>query len=135
MRRLWSIPSDPAVALRIVALLFVLIGAAYMLHSLDQVRDLIRAPYSSSGFIFGVLNVLAGIAVMSRKEWGRRFALLVVVLWIFLAGVGIVLSVLCSMFWAHADLALLFAWSIVLTLVYFWMAGTLMRTDVQCIFA
>lgn len=135
MRRLFTIPRDPAFALRVVALLFALIGVAYVLHSLDQVRDLVRSPQSSSGFIFGILNGLASVALFARLEWGRRFALVIVVLWIFIASLGLVLSVLGSMFWAHANLTLLFVWSIALTVVYAWMVGTLMRTDVQCILA
>lgn len=135
MRKAFSFPADPVVALRVVAVLFALICAAYVLHSLDQVRELIRSPQSSSGFIFGVLNGLASIALLCRLEWGRRLALLVVAIWVFLAGLGLALSVLGSMFWAHADLTLLFLWSIALTLVYAWMVGTLLRNDVQCILA
>jgi hypothetical protein len=133
VRRLFAFPSDPTLALRIAAGVLILTCAVFAIRALPDVRDFIRVPGSSAGFVFGLANGVAGLALLKRFEWARRLALVLATLWACVVPFGLVFSAIGSLFWSHASLAPVLAWAISVTLVYAWMFGTLMRTDVQCV--
>ena len=123
MRRFTHIPADPTAALSIVAIVFGVMCAVFM----------IRVPPSSAGFLFGLANGVAALALLRRAEWGRRLAIVVIATWISAAAFGLVVSIVQSMYWSHSTLVGTFAWTIGVTLVYAWTFATMMRSDVQCV--
>ncbi|MBV8221863.1 MAG: hypothetical protein JO293_00710, partial [Candidatus Eremiobacteraeota bacterium] len=101
MRRFFA-PSNPEVALRVVAALFGLLGAFFVLWSLLKLSDLDLAPVRLMVFGFGIAHGLASVLLLRASEWGRRLGFLLLGIWALIAGLALVVDVGFSLFWNHS---------------------------------
>jgi hypothetical protein len=139
--RLVEIPRSPALALWLVAGIFVAIGAIDLAYSLRGLLPFIPPPHIPPPVdrlahrpvvdLVGAAHLLAGLGLLARQWWARLLAISIVVFWTVVTIAGLTLTLPLTALFNPQDVRPILVSTLLMGLVYAWAVLALWRDDVR----
>jgi len=139
--RLIEIPRNAALALWLVAGIFVAIGAIDLDYSLRGLLPFIPPPHIPPPVdrlahhpvvdAVGVAHLVAGLGLFARQALARLLAVAIIVFWAVVTVLGLAVTMPFTVFWNPQDVRPILVSTLLMGLVYAWAVLALWRDDVR----